>query len=152
MCLNNTAQSSSALCAHSGIWQPEQSQAFTDPSLCACIPALMPHPFSPVPPDPLQQFVEGHRNWRPLWQAPFSPSLNSQTWMTGCKDTKSLSPLGHFQKKKKKLFQKKTSLSRKFHFSCSRALQFTLSCHSKSCSSFIWVTPYQHLDLASELR
>lgn len=65
------------------------------------------------------------------------------------KDRKSFSPLGHFQKKS---LSEKTSLSRKFHFSYSRALQLMLSCHPKSCSSFTGGTPCWHLELASELR
>lgn len=69
--------------------------------------------------------------------------------MTSYKDRKSLSPLGHF---KKESLSEKMSLSKKFHFSWSRALPLMLSYNPKSCSSFTGVTPYQHLELARELR
>lgn len=83
MCLNNLAWRSSALCANMEIWQVDQSkdlaQIFTNPALCTCVPAVIKHPFSPLSPESLQQFVEGLGKRRPFWQALYSPPLYSQT-------------------------------------------------------------------------
>lgn len=117
MCLSNLTWSSSALCAHRDIWQAEQSKdlahTLINPALCTYVPAIQ-YPFSPVPPDPLQQFLEGHRKLRCLWQALYSPSLYTQTdrlWRW--KSSFSPWPLP------KKSLSGKMLLSKKFHFNYS---------------------------------
>lgn len=94
-------------------------------------------------PDPLQQFMEGHRKLRSLWQAPYSPSLYSQT----AKTERLLSPLGHFRKS---LFQKKCHFQRNFILTIEELCNSCSPVNSKSCSSFTGFTLYQHLELARE--
>lgn len=147
-CLNNPAQSSSALCAHWDIWQLEQSkdlaQAFIDPSLRTCATSFLScaprssaaiHGRTQVVKSPLTGSIQ------PISQLP------SLKWQAA--KTENLFSPGTL---KKKPLWEKMLLSRKFHFSYSWGLQLMLSCHPKSCSSFIGVTPHQHLELASELR
>lgn len=121
MCLNNLAWRSSALCANMEIWQVDQSkdlaQIFTNPALCTCVPAVIKHPFSPLSPESLQQFVEGLRKWRPFWQALYSPPLYSQTQsgrlqrQKGSFSTWPLSKKNISFRKKKGHFQRSSVLS-----------------------------------------
>lgn len=84
-----------------------------NPALCIYVPAIQ-YPFFPVPPDPLQQFLEGHRKLRCLWQALYGPSLYTQTdrlWRWK-------SSFSHWPLPKKSL-SVKMLLSKKFHFNYS---------------------------------